>query len=63
MDPADASVADVRRALHRKFYTAGPSADPVDVAMSIAGPVIDAQAREIRRLRAALDAAVEGSAT
>ena len=40
-DPATASVADVRRAIHRKFFTSGPSADPVEVAMSIVGPVLD----------------------
>ena len=50
-DPATASVADVRRAIHRKFFTSGPSADPVEVAMSIIGPVMDALHREIARLR------------
>ena len=56
VDPADATSADVRRALHRKFYTSGPSADPVDVAMSIAGPVIEAKDRRYERLREARDA-------
>ena len=51
VDPADASVADVRRALQHKFRTCHPDANPTDVAMSIAGPVIEAQARLIAKLR------------
>jgi hypothetical protein len=47
-DPADASVADVRKALDRKFRIYGPS---VEVAMSIFGPVLEARDREIARLR------------
>ena len=63
VDPADASVADVRRALRHRFRTCEPDADPVEVAMSIAGPVIEAKDRRYERLREARDAAVEGSAT
>ena len=46
-DPADATSADVRRAIHRKFFTSGPSADPVEVAMSIVGPVLDGRDKRI----------------
>ena len=47
--PADASVADVRKALDRKFRIYGASAE---VAMSIFGPVLEARDRLIARLRA-----------
>jgi curved DNA-binding protein CbpA len=54
VDPADATSADVRRALQVKFRTCHPDANPTDVAMSIAGEVIDRQAAVIAKLREAL---------
>ena len=51
VDPADATSADVRRALRIRFRTCDPDANPTDVAMSIAGPVIDRQSAVIAKLR------------
>ena len=50
-DPADATSADVRKALGRKFRTCHPDANPTDVAMSVAGEVIDRKDAVIAKLR------------
>ena len=52
-DLADATRSQVERAVRRRLWLRfGLGQDAVDAVMGIVGPVIEAQAREIARLRA-----------